>query len=444
MNKKKIIALIIAISILLIAVMGVFLYNRFFSGEYENISWKYRRGVLTISGEGEMPELEDSPWWKYAESTKEIVIEEGITSIEKEAFMAFLFVKKVTIPDSVKKIDENAFEMCQGLQNLNLGNGVVTIEKNAFLGCNSLESVTIPDSVESLKDGAFGYCEKLKSVYIGAGVKEVGFGLFDGFRNEVSVTLSEGNQHITIENGVFFDKSKSVLLYYPEYLKHETYSIPEGVETVKKLSFANHEHLKEIITPTTLKTIEDAAFYNCVAIEKIYIGKNVSEIGKVAICTSGKLTEISVSEENPTFSSMEGVLFNKDKTKLIQYPNAKKTALYEIPKGVLEIEKNAFSNAEITGIILSETISKIGDSAFWNSTVEELAIPKSVKTIGKGISEWCGNLEKIHFEGNKAEWEKLAGKSYFDSRTSNHEVICSDGIISVITDERDAVNSGSL
>jgi len=434
MKKKAIIALIIVASFVIIALTGAFLYNCWSAGEYKNISWKYKKGVLTISGEGETNEITSLIWSKYAEKTEEIIIEEGITSIIDDAFKQFTSVKKVTIPNSVKTIKERAFESCSLLETLDLGEGVVTIERGAFMWCTSLENVTIPDSTEVLKESAFGNCEKLKNFYIGAGVKEVGFSLFDGSENEVNVTLSEKNPYLTCENCVIFNKDKSILIYYPDFLKDETYSIPEGVVTIKKFSFGNYEYLKEIITPSTLKKIEESAFYQCEALEKIYIGESVSEIGTISICQSGKLKEISVSEENNSFSSLEGVLFNKDKTKLIIYPNAKKSSLYEVPKSVLEIERMAFSNAEILKIILPKTITKISENAFRFSTVKEISIPKSVSVMENGILQWCDNLEKIYYEGTKAEWKALSEDSYYDSKTKNHTVVCKDGEISVDTD----------
>ena len=434
MKKKAIIALIIVSSLVIIALTGAFLYNCWSTGEYKNISWKYKKGVLTISGEGETNEFASSIWRKYAEKTKEIVIEEGITSVGEKAFEQFTSVKKVTISNSVKTIKESAFESCSLLETIDLGEGVVTIERGAFMWCTSLENVTIPDSTEVLKESAFGNCEKLKNFYIGAGVKEVGFSLFDGSANEINVTLSKNNSYITCENCVIFNKEKTILMYYPDFLKDETYSIPEEVVTVKKFAFGNYEYLKEIITPSTLEKIEECSFFRCDALEKIHIGENVSEIGTISICQSGKLTEISVSEENQSFSSLEGVLFNKDKTKLIIYPNAKKSSLYEVPKSVSEIERIAFSNAALLKIILPETITKIGENAFRSSTIKEISIPKSVSVMENEILQWCDNLEKIYYEGTKAEWKDLAGDSYYDSSTKNHTVLCKDGEISVNTD----------
>lgn len=103
---------------------------------------------------------------KSSYKVKNIIISEGIEVIKPHAFHENLALTRITIPNSVTKIDYNTFYDCRNLVEVNWGNSITSIGVDAFAYCYSLESVVIPDSVTNIEESAFAYCSKLTNVYI--------------------------------------------------------------------------------------------------------------------------------------------------------------------------------------------------------------------------------------------------------------------------------------
>ena len=128
----------------------------------DNLQWKLTdEGVLTITGTGEMNnygtrEYNRSPWYA-AESVKQVIIGDGVTTIGEWAFLDCSSLTSVTIPNSVTTIGKNAFSDCKALTSITIPNSVMTIGNEAFSFCSSLTSVTIPNSVRTIGAKAFYY-----------------------------------------------------------------------------------------------------------------------------------------------------------------------------------------------------------------------------------------------------------------------------------------------
>ena len=157
------------------------------SGECgENVTWTlYAGGTLIISGTGPMegiryPGVLSIPWEDYWESTTDVVIEDGVTSIEEYAFYGNSNLISVTIGSDVTDIGYNAFGRCGNLTGVTIPDSVVSIGDDAFQLCDSLTSVTIGSGVTSIGSEAFFGCGSLTSVTIGSGVTSIGRQAFDG------------------------------------------------------------------------------------------------------------------------------------------------------------------------------------------------------------------------------------------------------------------------
>ena len=130
-------------------------------------------------------------------------------------------------------------------------------------------------------------------------------------------------------------------------------------------AFSNCENLTEIIIPDSVTSIGDSAFSYCENLTEIIIPNNVTNIGKSVFTKCSNLKEIIVSENNPNYYSADGVLFNKEKARLIQYPIGNIETKYIIPDSVTSIGNSAFSNCEnLTEIIIPDSLTKIGGQAF--------------------------------------------------------------------------------
>lgn len=137
-------------------------------------------GTLTISGTGEMGDFESqylsncAPWGQYSAQIRQVIIEEGATSVGDSAFENCENLISVSIADSVQVIGERAFKNCTALTQLDLGNGLVTLEKEALRECRSLQFVTLPDSLTTIGKLAFAHCENLLFIYLPDNVTELG------------------------------------------------------------------------------------------------------------------------------------------------------------------------------------------------------------------------------------------------------------------------------
>lgn len=185
----------------LITVATVLLFTNVWAqgGTTGPLTWDLADGVLTISGEGEMPNYEwiDSPWISHYQSIKAAVIKEGVTSIGESGFQGCLNMLSISIPNSVTAIRNWAFGECGSLTSINIPHGVASIGSGAFCSCYSLTSVSIPNSVTVIEEGTFGSCVGLTSITIPESViaiKDAAFRLCTGLTSVIissSVTSIE-------------------------------------------------------------------------------------------------------------------------------------------------------------------------------------------------------------------------------------------------------------
>ena len=163
--------------------------------------------------------------------------------------------------------------------------------------------------------------------------------------------------------------------------------------------------------------------------EEIYtISENVTTIGESAFCDCPGLKEIIVSEENANYSSLDGVLFDKDKTVLIQYPPAK-SGNYFIPTNVINIGEGAFLDCTgLTNITIPDRVEYIGDWAFgFCAKLPHATIPNCVKTIGDYAFVLCTGLTSVIIPNSVTN----IGESAFRGCTGLTSVIISNNVISI-------------
>lgn len=134
--------------------------------------------------------------------------------------------------------------------------GVTSIGKDAFGGCDALKSITIPDSVISIGDKVFAGCTTLENITIPNGVINIENYAFAGCNSLQSINVSEGNSNYLSCGGVLFDKSKSVLIKYPEGEKDTSYIIPDGVTSIVDFAFMYCISLKSITIPENVTSDE--------------------------------------------------------------------------------------------------------------------------------------------------------------------------------------------
>lgn len=342
------------------------------SGQTGPLTWKYDTGTktLTISGKGEI--TEKAPWDAFKETTTNLVIEEGVTSIGGSVFQDFTALISVTFPKSLTRILALAFDGCNKLPSVKFPDSMEQIGYLAFNECESLTSVELPKNLSLLAGSAFRNCVSLTSVTVPAGVKRIIPSAFEGCKKLSTITVETDNPNYVSEDGLLFNKAKTTLVLYLAGRGGTTFTIPSGVTAIGSLAFGYCE-LIEVKIPAGVKDIDASAFSN-----------------------SEKLSAVTVDAGNADYTSAEGVLFDKAKKTLVRYPEGKTGTAYAIPAGVTNIEEAAFLNcSKLTTVTIPVGVKKIGSHAFARSGLSSVAIPAGIDTISDGAFGDCWNLASI-------------------------------------------------
>lgn len=256
-------------------------------------------------------------------------------SIPQRAFEGWPFktsLISVSIPASVTKIGAAAFRGCSGLTSFSIPSSVTTISMYAFDYCSGLTSISIPASVTSIDNSAFE-------------------------RSSASIAVDDANPNYSSLDGVLFNKDKTLLIHCST-TQTGNYSIPTTVTEIATGAFAGCNKLTSISIPASVTKINTGTF------EK----------------TGGT---IIVDASNPNFTSLDGVLFLKDKS-LLMYCPVTKTGSYTIPSTVEIIYNSAFSDCtQLTSISIPTSVTTIGEYAFQGCTqLTSISIPASVIEVG--------------------------------------------------------------
>lgn len=335
------------------------------------VSWEFKEGVLTVSGEGEMLDYsgtEEVPWIAVRDSVRKIVIEEGITSIGKQSFSNFENLEEVVFPETLKII----------------GNG-------AFFECSSLAQVILPESVERLGAGAFAGCRSLAS-FSGKGVV-----IFENFvfertaltsfeipekTTKVSAltflgtpvgeyTVQSGNTEFSAKDGVLFNADRSKLEIYPAEKEEKGYQIPEGCTEIGRYAFRDVKNLKSIDL-TGVVSLEEGAFYGASLSGKLILPDSLTKLeGGFLFENCTELTSVDFGE-------------GLEETSYRMFENC--TAIKQVNAGnhLKKIAARTFTGCDA----LTEV--KLPQSITW---ADEHAFPDTAKVT-------CENTELVRFGKN--------------------------------------------
>ena len=237
--------------------------------------------------------------------------------------------------------------------------GTRIICDKAFSFCGSLSKIIIPSSVTSIGDNVFMGCRSLLDIVIPSSVTSIG------------------------DDAFFACSSLSKIV------------IPSSVTSIGDDAFAGCHSLSKIVIPSSVTSIGDRAFNNCSSLKYISIPKSVICLnGNPFADWDGKLECLS-----PNFIYEDDVLFNKDKSKIISFRN-QNVESYVIPNSVTSIGDSAFWGCRsLSDIVIPSSVTSIGDSAFWDcSSLSKIVIPSSVTSIGDCAFDNCKIPDNLRLE----------------------------------------------
>ena len=308
-----------------------------------------------------------------------------------------------TIPYGVKIVGDDAFYRCENLESVMIPDSVTNIGYEAFVGCSNLKSITVPNGVSSIGPMAFWQCSRLADITFPDSVKSIGYYVceFTAYKNDIS----NWENDVLYINNHLIDAKESI----------DSCEIKEGTLTIGDYAFMGCRNLKSMAIPDSVTSIGDWAFDDCTMLSDITMSENIENIGcysfnGVAYSTNTEnwigdylylgnaliqikdkiyseiyipanisviadnviyeqffsVEKIVVDENNKNYSSDEyGVLFNKNKTKLLAYPVLSENKEYAIPEGVKEISGLFFGSFNLNKLTIPESVEIIPEYCFF-------------------------------------------------------------------------------
>ncbi len=322
-------------------------------------------------------------------------------------------------------------------------NGVPVTELGGygFFYCENITSVELPESITRIASfDAFAQCTNLKEIFIPKSVERInGIFYLSNCCNLENIYVAEDNEFFSSIDGVLLSKDKTVLFNYPTGRTDRHYIIPNSVTTISQHAFLTCNNLTDVTIPESVVQIEPGAFNFCDNLETLYIPASVTNIGRDAVSVCNALKSIDVDDQNPNYCSVDGILFSKDMTQLVKYPEAKPDETYVFPDGVTDMMgiKNDFiktliipegvKSIQTNGTLTGDDNYNFHDCSIEGNNLETLILPKSLEQFDSARTS-CDYAE-IRYGGTVAEWKKLTENSTNKKYNAAFTIICSDGVI---------------
>jgi hypothetical protein len=382
--------------------------------------------------------------FQYCSGLTSVTMGTDITSIGDNAFYSCFGLTSVTIPDSVTSLGDQAFGLCGGLTNITVGNSVAYIDDSAFIFCSSVTGIYFRGNAPTIASadvfegdnatayylpGTSGWGSWLYSYYAissvmlnppvpagslqvtitpaGAGAAGARWQVDDGILQPSGATvlgLSVGNHTVSFSavspwttpaNQTVCVSANSTATATGICTEPVQYQLICRINADRTLAITGYTAdlggavaIPSTINGRVVTGIGDWAFENCYNLTSVMIPASVTNIGLPPFGGCSGLTAITVDTDNPNYSSLNGVLFDKSQTTLIECPGGLANCL--IPDSVTSIAYQAFNSCSgLTSVTFGNRVTSIGDWAFGN----------------------CLSLTGVYFQGNAPteNWSAFSG-----------------------------------
>jgi len=377
----------------------------------------------------------------------------------------------LTIPATITGLPVTEIQSLSGpnLTSVTLGTNITMLNVEAFYNCTALTNATLDNNLLYVGAYAFYGCTALTNVStLSSNVYYIGNSPFQDCTNLTAINVNPNNLDYASPGGVLFDKALDTLIQYPNG-KAGNYTVSNAVTTIQDYAFAYTARLTGInfgtnvnyigyatfygcssltnfTLPTSLNTIGFDAFGLCASLTSVAIPDSVTSLNAFAFAYCTKLTNatigsgvsnvgdgsapfencsslpaINVNAANPNLSSPGGVLYDRNQTMIIEYPEAKTVGPYIISNTVTRVASYAFDGClNLTGITIPNSVTNIGTNAFYYSSITSVTVPNKVLAVGDGAFEFCSELTNVIIGssvqriGNYAFYDDYSGPNSLD------------------------------
>lgn len=401
----------------------------------DSLYWMLEDGVLAIYGFGEMEtDQEYWPWNAYADQIEGIVVADGVTSIGDHAFWDCEEISHVAIADSVRTINGYAFGHAYNLEEIYIPPNVSHIGDNALpTGVQRIEvaqqnrwycsvegvlfnkdrtvlinyptekentEYVIPHSVAKIEFWAFDFSTYLEKLYIHAGVSSLG----ENVRYEFStgalfwcssinhIEVAAENSWYSSEDGVLFDKTKTVILRYPEMKQGWNYTVPSSVTSIGAYAFNYCEELQHVTLPQDVQSIGEAAFEACSKLEFIQLSDALTRVDDYAFSGCETLLRAWYPGTKENWGIITVGEDNTSLTNVLCFENGNPTPPEELSESggpLTELDYLAFSHIVYKNLApyKGQTVKQIlEDMGLWNTAWENREM--QYRNVYWNIANW--------------------------------------------------------
>lgn len=328
--------------------------------------------------------IEDGVVQECADHGKEIVIPDGVRAVGPRAFKECLQLQRVVFPDSLEELGDEAFRGCASLREIHLGENISHVGHSAFRDCVRLERLEIENPNVVLAGRCFENCQALESVTLSPETEEIFEATFNSCRSLKTFDVPPAVR--IIGESAFADCTGIGELV-----------LPDGVIKIDAGAFCECSSLASIHLPPKLSKIGRYAFKGCSQLEQVEIPEGVSTLDGDAFRECVNLRQIDVQPASRFFKSVDGVLFNKNRSTIVAYPSARPATEYDVPDSVTLVSEWAFCQADnLRAVTIPDTVEEIGEGAFFSTShLEQVVLPNSLERIDDIAFRGCASLRRV-------------------------------------------------